>query len=579
MSAKKIVIIVLSSALALLLGFCTFWVINNYDAIEHAMSGSALYTNADLEKAYEDGYNSAGYDVQDLNDQIADLRNKLETKTAEFNQAKANYNEYLKKYNDLATLSEEEKAELNATINALNDEIADLENDIANLNTTLDSYIEFKEQVEAENIAVATFEYDSAVILVQSYEKGAKLENVVIPEDTDEITFNGWTVNGQAVDISDYTINESTTFVADLSFHYYCTINFYVDNVLYNSQRVLVGSTLSLPENPAKDNYNFLGWSFDELNIVEVDLDNISESKDYYAVFSLLNNFTLTTYEDIKSYPSVYTCGNGVYAGISDSSSSGTFYYSSDGVNWSQKKYSDYESKWSCIVFANNMFVALTDHYTNNYYAYSFDGINWSFGKFSQSVSQFTSISYGNNLFVAVSNSITNSYQCIYSSDGINWFVGNLPIEKNFEKVFYFKNVFYAFHRLDSFSYCFYSSSDGKTWTSSIVTVDENDYIRDLVVSEDCIYILTSEKIYRSCDGLNFQEFLVLPEKFDTTMLLCVYNDCFFVFSYRGNCYFYDGFEFVSFSLPDGINFYLRNDNVVFVNTYRKIHLLTLLVA
>ena len=230
MSAKKVVIIVLSSALALLLGFCTFWVINNYDALEYAMSGSALYTNADLEKAYEDGYNSAGYDVQDLNDQIADLRNKLETKTIEFDEAKASYEKnlkkyndlyekYLKKYNDLLDSSAEEETELNTTINNLTDKIAELEKNIESLNAALDSYIAFKEQVEAEmNKAVATFEYDGAVILVQSYDKGSKLENVVIPENTDEIMFNGWTVNGQAVDISDYTINESTTFVADLSY-------------------------------------------------------------------------------------------------------------------------------------------------------------------------------------------------------------------------------------------------------------------------------------------------------------------------------------------------------------------------
>ncbi len=220
MSAKKIVVIVLSSALALILGFCTFWVINNYDAIEYAMSGSALYTKADLEKAYEDGYNSAGFDVKDLNDQIADLRNKLDTKTAEYNKVKADYEKYLKKYNELVVSSEQEKAELNAIIHGLNSEITELEKDIANLETTLETFKEFQAQLEAENKVIATFEYDGAVISMQSYEKGAKLQDVIVPDNTDEITFNGWTVNGQAVDISDYTINESTTFVADLTYHY-----------------------------------------------------------------------------------------------------------------------------------------------------------------------------------------------------------------------------------------------------------------------------------------------------------------------------------------------------------------------
>ncbi len=313
MSAKKIVVIVLSSTLALILGFCTFWVVNNYDAIEYAMSGSALYTKTDLEKAYEDGYNSAGFDVKDLNDQIKDLRNKLETKTAEYNKAKANYEEYLKKFNDLATLSEKEKAELNTTIYALNSEIVELKKDIVNLETTLETYKEFQTQLEAENKVIATFKYDGEVISMQSYEKGAKLQDVIVPENTGEITFNGWTVNGQAVDISDYTINESTTFVADLSYHY--TVNFMVDDTLYNSQTTSNGA-ITLPENPTKSGCTFKGWSLDGETIIDVQLSDITSSINYVAVFEFLsfNTFELINENDVVLYGGdVWTDGENIY--------------------------------------------------------------------------------------------------------------------------------------------------------------------------------------------------------------------------------------------------------------------------
>lgn len=330
MSAKKIVVIVLSSALALILGFCTFWVINNYDAIEYAMSGSALYTKTDLEKAYEDGYNSAGFDVKDLNDQIADLRNKLETKTAEYNKAKANYEEYLKKFNDLATLSEKEKAELYATISALNSEITGLEKDIVNLETTLETYKEFQAQLEAENKVIATFEYDGAVILLQNYEKGAKLQDVVVPENTDEITFNGWTVNGQAVNISDYTINESTTFVADLSYHY--TVNFMVDDTLYNSQTTSNGA-ITLPENPTKSGCTFKGWSLDGETIIDVQLSDITSSMNYIAVFEFLEKYNaleLIEQDVVYDASNVFNYKGNTYY----SSSSGQYIYDKNSMSW-----------------------------------------------------------------------------------------------------------------------------------------------------------------------------------------------------------------------------------------------------
>ncbi len=221
MSAKKIVVIVLSSTLALILGFCTFWVINNFDAIKYAMSGSALYTKSDLDKAYEDGYNAAGYDVKDLNDIITGLRSDLDTKSAELKKVKSDYNNLLKNYNDLEDLTEEEKAELNATISVLNREITELEKEIYNLNISLQSYEEIKAQLEAENKVIATFIYDDEVVFVKGYEKGSKMEseNIPIPKDTDERKFEGWMVNGEDVDITDYTINENTVFTANIGYY------------------------------------------------------------------------------------------------------------------------------------------------------------------------------------------------------------------------------------------------------------------------------------------------------------------------------------------------------------------------
>ena len=391
MSAKKIVVIVLSSTLALILGFCTFWVVNNYDAIEYAMSGSALYTKTDLEKAYEDGYNSAGFDVKDLNDQIKDLRNKLETKTAEYNKAKANYEEYLKKFNDLATLSEKEKAELNTTISALNNEIVELEKDIVNLETTLETYKEFQAQLEAENKVIATFEYDGAVILLQNYEKGAKLQDVIVPENTGEITFNGWTVNGQAVDISNYTINESTTFVADLTYHY--TVNFTVDETLYNSQTTSNG-VITLPENPTKSGYTFIGWSVDGETIIDVQLSDITSSINYVAVFDLLEKYNAL--ELIND--------NDVIESVSDIWSDGENTYYSNGKS----------------------------HYVLDKETYSWRKKHWE----DTTITQLEVLSFkGRNVWASGKNIYLNdsSHQCVLNKETLTWEEISWNIESDFQ--------------------------------------------------------------------------------------------------------------------------------------------------
>lgn len=277
MSAKKVIGIIVSSVLVLVLGFCITWTVINFDAIKYAMSGTALYTKEDLEAAYQDGYNSAGLDHKDLQDIIADLRADLDAETAKYNTANANYLEYVAKYGEASEEAKTAKAQ-----------VQELEKEVSNLETTIKSYEAFKEAVEAENKVTATFEYDGAIILLQSYDKGSTITGVTVPEDTDEIQFNGWTVNGEAVDLSTYTISENTTFVADLTYYTYYTVTFKVDDTEYDSQRVLSGSAITLPESPTKDDYVFIGWSIDGENVVDITADCISAHTTYIAVFKFV---------------------------------------------------------------------------------------------------------------------------------------------------------------------------------------------------------------------------------------------------------------------------------------------------
>lgn len=264
MKAKSIVLTVLSVIFIGLLSFGIIWTINNFDKIKLAFSGTSLYTKEDVDAAYQDGYDTAVTDKQDLLTQITSLRAQLDERNNTINVL----NKKLANYNALST----EAASLRAKVTELEKEVSDLEKTIA-------SYEEFLQDVESSNKIIATFMLDGAVYKLQAYNSG-DIVSIQDPENTDEITFNGWTVNGEFVELSTYTITENTTFVADITY-ISVTIKFIVDGEVYETKTVSKNSTVSVT-NPSKTDYIFLGWSIDGKNVIAVTTDNLV----YTALFT-----------------------------------------------------------------------------------------------------------------------------------------------------------------------------------------------------------------------------------------------------------------------------------------------------
>jgi hypothetical protein len=97
------------------------------------------------------------------------------------------------------------------------------------------------------------------------------------------------------------------------------------------------------------------------------------------------------------------------------------FMSSPDGINWTE---SSTLFNYSCITYGNGKFVAVT-HNTSSFGAtdYSTDGIVWNRGNLP--VDAWSTVSYGNGLFFALTNTGTNTYA--YSSDGITWTTSSEP--------------------------------------------------------------------------------------------------------------------------------------------------------
>lgn len=270
--------------------------------------------------------------INGLNTQITSLQNSLNNEQIQ-NKDKANQIVTLRnQVNNLQALVNQLQStnELNLnTINQLNNQVKDLNSQItdlkyqssnnaeivANLNAKiadLQKSIAYYEQyianMESETQVVATFEFDGSVINIQIVNKGSKV-SINNPTSTDTIIFNGWKVNDISVDLTTYTVNENTKFVADVTYKY--NVKFLVDSTTYNSQTVIKDSYAILPTEPTKTGYEFDGWTIDGSNIVNVDEQQITSDMTFTAVFTKLYTVTFMYEDETKSTISVR---NGAYA-------------------------------------------------------------------------------------------------------------------------------------------------------------------------------------------------------------------------------------------------------------------------
>ena len=173
------------------------------------------------------------------------------------------------------------------SVNALNAKIAQLEKSIA-------YYEQYIEQLENGEQVVATFEVNGSVYNVQIVNKNAHV-SVVNPTSTEYVIFNGWTVNGTAVDLSTYVISSNTKFVADLTFKY--AVDFVVDDQTYSSQIVVKNDFVTLPTTPSKEGYDFNGWTKDGINVIDPTTIAITDSMTFIAKFTKKHTVTFM-YED-----------------------------------------------------------------------------------------------------------------------------------------------------------------------------------------------------------------------------------------------------------------------------------------
>lgn len=338
---KKILTIILSILFAFALGFSVVWTCINFDKVKNGINGSELYTRAELEEYGNNMYNQGLQDKEEyleqinqyrdtithLNDEISKYKYDIQVNNENINSLTTQRDGYKKELEETKILLEEEKlksdasaetiselesnvTKLSKSIESKDKQIADLKKENVDALKSIDYYENFIKTLETETSVVATFVYDGQVVHLEVITKGS-CSTYTNPSDTDYSKFNYWMVNDEKVILSEYPLNANTTFVANIDKSF--DVKFLVDDSEYNAQIVIEGETLTLPSAPTKENYTFLGWSTDGVNVIDnLESFNVTYNITFYALFQKYNTVTFMMGDTVLDTQSIMENSNAI---------------------------------------------------------------------------------------------------------------------------------------------------------------------------------------------------------------------------------------------------------------------------
>lgn len=263
---KKTLSAVVSIVLILAFAGVLAWGIVNYDKVKDGLSDSNLYTKADIDASYKDGYTTA----------FADKEALLQLINA--NRATISQNE-----ETIARL-ESEKNDLTtqlSRIDELNESISNLQDENERLTSVIASYEEQLQNVKNENQVVVKFLLRDLIYDVKVVNKGSVIGEIEI----NDVGFNYWTIDGIRIDPTTYVANQDLEVVANFTDEY--VITFYSGNNVVYKDFIKAGSTLTNPEQPQQVGYDFLGWSINQTDVVDVTLITPTSDMTFYAIFGV----------------------------------------------------------------------------------------------------------------------------------------------------------------------------------------------------------------------------------------------------------------------------------------------------
>lgn len=164
--------------------------------------------------------------------------------------------------------------------------------DITNININQDIvFIAKFTKLHTVNYLFQIEGYDPQIVKTESIRNGNCSEGCNVDGSNDYYVFNGWSLDGSTiVDTSTYPIYQDITFISSITYFY--DVKFIIDNNVYTNQIVEKYYYPTIPTTPNFYGREFIGWSLDGINVVDVTTIEITKSETFVALFNELTGLS-----------------------------------------------------------------------------------------------------------------------------------------------------------------------------------------------------------------------------------------------------------------------------------------------
>ena len=206
-------------------------------------------------------------------------------------------------------------------------------------------------------IHTVTYMYENDIIGTEQVRNGNNAVGIEV-ENTPYKEFNGWSFNDTLIDISTYKITSSIVLKANIIYKY--DVTFMVDDEEFETMTVAQNNYASISSTPTKRGYEFVGWSLNNVDIVNVYSIKITSNTTFYAMFNRIYAFEAVEYKDLVQLTGQYVWNDGenVYYSYQDEQ----YVLDKETNTWSKKEWKGLDNIVGSYIWTDG---------TNVYYSYN----------------------------------------------------------------------------------------------------------------------------------------------------------------------------------------------------------------
>lgn len=298
---KTIVILALITIVVMVVS----WFAGNKEAIDDAMDGVNLYTQEDVNNAYDEGYSTASNEKATLEEQLVALKISLDELKAYKITSEAEKTELISQINSLRSTIEIKEMNIAYKEHELElsqSEVAELKAEVAELKGYIAYYEDYISSIQGTDFYLCTFKVGDDVHVVKKVNAGSTIGSIPQVESTDYSEFSHWEIDGVMVDdITNYVVDSNLTIEAVMinralvTFYAPQKVNgamVYVAMSIVDERIVICGNTIAPPTAPTFDNFNFIGWSTtqDSSGIVSFSFYTVNDHTSLYAIYEKVSD-------------------------------------------------------------------------------------------------------------------------------------------------------------------------------------------------------------------------------------------------------------------------------------------------